>query len=82
MSITPTSTEPAAPAPPPSEEIHLPGPTILPLATAVAITLIVIGTTITWGLSIAGGILLIVCLWRWIGDTRRDIAALPEEHQH
>jgi hypothetical protein len=83
MSITPTSTEPAAPAPPPSEEIHLPGPTILPLATAVAITLVVIGTTIFPPIpSIIGGILLIVCLWRWIGDTRRDIAALPEEHQH
>jgi hypothetical protein len=48
--------------------------------TAVAITLIVIGTTITWGLSIAGGILLVVCVVRWIRDTRRDIAALPDEH--
>ncbi len=82
MSVTPTSAEHPAPAPPPSEEIHLPGPTILPLATAVAITLIVIGTTITWGLSIAGGILLLVCVVRWIRDTRRDIAALPEEHRH
>jgi Flp pilus assembly protein TadB len=68
------------PAPPAGEEIHLPGPSILPLMTAVAITLIVIGTTITWGLSIAGGILLVVCVVRWIRDTRRDIAALPDEH--
>jgi hypothetical protein len=76
------SSEHPVPAPPASEEIHLPGPTILPLATAIAITMIVIGTTITWGLTIAGGVLLIICMIRWIGDTRRDIAALPEEHQH
>ena len=80
MSVTDRPGEHPTPAPPSGEEIHLPGPTILPLMTAVAITLIVIGTTITWGLSIAGAILLVVCLWRWIGDTRRDIAALPDEH--
>jgi hypothetical protein len=75
-----SQSEHPVPAPPPGEEIHLPGPSILPLMTAVAITLIVIGTTITWGLSIAGGILLVVCVVRWIGHTRRDIAALPDEH--
>jgi hypothetical protein len=67
-------------APPAGEEIHLPGPTLIPFMTAIAITLIVIGTTITWLLSIVGAILLVVCLYRWIQDTRRDVAALPEEH--
>jgi hypothetical protein len=67
-------------APPPGEEIHIPGPTLIPFVTAIAITLIVIGTTITWLLSIVGGIVLIVCIVRWIGDTRRDVAALPDEH--
>jgi hypothetical protein len=69
-------------APPAGEEIHLPGPTLIPIATAAAITLIVVGTTITWSLSIIGGILLLICIVRWIGDTRRDVAALPEEHGH
>jgi hypothetical protein len=78
MSVTPA--EHATPAPPPEEEIHLPGPSLLPLLTAIAITFIVIGTTLTWGLSIVGGILLIVCVVRWVSDTRRDVAALPEEH--
>jgi hypothetical protein len=83
MSVAPTSAEHPTPAPPASEEIHLPGPTILPLATAVAITLIVIGTTVFAPIpSIIGGILLIVCVVRWIRDTRRDIAALPAEHRH
>jgi chromate transport protein ChrA len=67
-------------APPAGEEIHLPGPTILPFAMAIGITLIVIGTTITWLLSIVGGIIFLVTLFRWIRDTRRDISELPEDH--
>jgi Flp pilus assembly protein TadB len=67
-------------APPAGEEIHLPGPTILPVAMAAGITLIVIGTTITWLLSIVGGIIFLVTLVRWIRDTRRDISELPEDH--
>jgi hypothetical protein len=67
-------------APPVGEEIHLPGPTLLPVLTAFAITFIVIGTTITWGLTIVGVVVLIGCIYRWIQDTRRDVAALPEEH--
>jgi Flp pilus assembly protein TadB len=68
------------PAPPAGEEIHLPGPTILPLVTALAITLIVVGTTLSWIISGIGAVVLVVAVIRWISDTRRDIAALPEEH--
>lgn len=68
------------PAPPAGEEIHLPGPTILPLVTAIAITLIIIGTTLTWIISGIGAVILIVAVVRWVSDTRRDVAALPEEH--
>jgi hypothetical protein len=67
-------------SPPAGEEIHLPGPTILPFVTAVGITLIIIGTTINWAISILGGIIFLVAVVRWIRDTRRDIDALPEEH--
>jgi hypothetical protein len=70
-----------APVPPAGEEIHIPGPTILPLVTAIAITLIVIGTTLTWIISIIGGVVLIVTAFMWIRDTRRDVAALPEQHR-
>jgi hypothetical protein len=68
------------PAPPAGEEIHLPGPTILPLVTAIAITLIVVGTTIDWMISALGGVIFVLTTVRWIKDTRRDVAALPEEH--
>jgi len=77
-----SAAEPPPPrsAPPAGEEIHLPGPTILPLVTAIGITLIVIGTTITWLLSIVGAVILVLCVWRWVKDTRRDVGELPEEH--
>jgi len=29
-----------------------------------------------------GLIMLVVVVFMWIGDTRRDIAELPEEHGH
>jgi hypothetical protein len=69
-------------APPVGEEIHLPGPSLLPLLSALSITAMVIGTTISWYVSIAGLILFLVTSVRWIADTRRDIDDLPEDHAH
>jgi hypothetical protein len=63
--------------PPVGEEIHLPGPSILPLLTAVGITLALVGVTTIWEVSVIGAILTIVCVLRWIGDTRREINELP-----
>jgi Flp pilus assembly protein TadB len=71
-----------AQAPPAGEEIHLPGPSILPLACAVAITLTVIGTTINLLISAFGLVCLVIIIIRWVADTRRDVAELPEEHVH
>ncbi|HEX8975736.1 MAG TPA: hypothetical protein VF830_08445 [Gemmatimonadales bacterium] len=70
------------PTPPVGEEIHLPGPSLIPLFSAVGITLMVVGTTITLILSIIGGIIFLVTTVMWIRDTRRDISELPEEHAH
>jgi hypothetical protein len=67
-------------APPAGEEIHIPGSTLLPFVCAIGITLMVIGTTVGWIFSIVGLVILVVAVIRWIGDTRRDIDALPEEH--
>jgi hypothetical protein len=68
------------PAPPAGEQIHLPGPTILPFAMGIGIVLIIVGTTITWFVSILGGIIFVWTLVRWVRDTRRDISELPDEH--
>jgi TM2 domain-containing membrane protein YozV len=53
----------------------------VPVVSAIAITLIVIGTTLGWFLSAIGGVILVVAAIRWVRDTRRDLAALPERHE-
>ena len=63
--------------PPVGEEIHLPGPTILPVLTALGITLTLIGVTTFIELTVIGGLLTIACVVRWIKDTRREIDELP-----
>jgi hypothetical protein len=63
--------------PPAGEEVHLPGPSILPVLTAVGITLLLVGITTFIVLSIAGGILTLACVVRWIKDTRHDVDELP-----
>jgi hypothetical protein len=68
--------------PPTGEEVHLPGPTILPLLTAAGITLAVVGITISKILLIGGLILTVACVVRWIMDTRREIDELPLDHHH
>ena len=63
--------------PPAGEEVHLPGPSILPVLTAVGVTLLLVGITTFIVLSIAGGILTLACVVRWIKDTRHDVDELP-----
>jgi hypothetical protein len=70
------------PAPPTGEEIHLPGPSVLPVVMAAGITLVVIGTTINLMFSAIGLIVVVVTAIRWISDTRRDVEQLPDEHLH
>jgi hypothetical protein len=64
-------------APPTGEEVHLPGPSILPILTAVGITLALIGITTFIEFSVIGVLLTVGCLWRWIKDTRHEVDELP-----
>ncbi len=75
-----SDTEHPVPAPPPGEELHLPGPTILPFACAIALTLVVVGTTINIIISIVGLIAFVIIVIRWVSDVRRDVDELPESH--
>jgi len=63
--------------PPVGEEIHLPGPSILPVLTAVGITLALIGITTFIEFTVVGVLLTIGCMVRWIKDTRSEIDELP-----
>jgi len=67
--------------PPVGEEIHLPGPSILPVLTAIGITLLVVGLTTFIEFTVIGAVLSIVCIVRWIGDTRRETDALPRDQR-
>jgi Flp pilus assembly protein TadB len=53
------------------EEIHLPGPSLIPFLSAIGITLIVIGTTLGLGITIVGAIIFVLTTIRWIRDTRQ-----------
>lgn len=69
-------------APPVGEAIHLPGPTYLPVIVAVGIMIAVVGVVQSWILVALGLIVTVVAVWRWIGDTRRDMGELPLEHRN
>jgi hypothetical protein len=74
------STDPQREPPPVGEEIHLPDNSLIPVLTAVGITVALVGLTTTLLFTIAGGILTLVCIVRWVRDTRRDVSELPLEH--
>ena len=63
--------------PPAGEEIHLPGPTILPALMALGITLLLIGLTTFFELSVIGGLITLYCLIRWIRESRAELDELP-----
>jgi Flp pilus assembly protein TadB len=63
--------------PPAGEDIHLPGPSIQPLLLAFGITVALVGVTTFFPLVVAGAILSVVVIVRWIRDTRRDVDELP-----
>ena len=72
--------QPEQTPPPVGEEIHLPGPSLLPFFNAVGITVAIIGITTSLFVLIAGLLLFLYTTIRWIADTRRDIAHLPADH--
>jgi hypothetical protein len=65
--------------PPAGEEIHLPGPSMMPVLTAVGITLALVGVTTFIELTVVGVLLTAYCVVRWIGETRHEIDELPRD---
>ena len=69
------------PVPPAGEEIHLPGASLQPVLLAFGLTLALVGVTLGIVLLVSGLVLSVWVIVRWIADTRRDINALPTEHE-
>jgi hypothetical protein len=67
-------------APPAGEAVHLPGPSYLPVLTALGLTLGLTGIVIWWPVVVIGATITVVVVWRWIRETREDISELPLEH--
>jgi hypothetical protein len=67
-------------APPVGEEIHLPGPSLVPVVNAFGVALALVGLTTTWIVSIVGLVIFFVSLIRWILDARRELDELPLDH--
>lgn len=68
------------PVPEPSEQIHLPGPSYIPALVALGITLALVGVVVAWWLIVIGMVIFLLPTFRWIADTRQDIADLPLDH--
>ena len=67
-------------APPVGEEIHMPGPSIIPILNAFGLAVAILGVTFHTVVLIAGLVLFLVTLIIWIRDTARDIDELPLAH--
>jgi Cytochrome c oxidase subunit IV len=63
------------------EQIHLPGPSVIPLVTAAALTVTLVGLILSWWFVLAGGIILVIAVSRWIRLVREDMASLPTERR-
>jgi hypothetical protein len=64
------------------EAIHLPGPSYQPVVLAFGLTLAVTGVVIFPAMSVIGLVIVLVTIWVWVRDTRREIRELPLEHDH
>jgi hypothetical protein len=70
------------------EQIHLTGPSLLPLATAVGIAVALMGLILatpgklaSWAFVAVGCLILIVAGIRWIRTVRDEIDSLPSERR-
>ena len=62
------------------EAIHLPGPSYQPVALAFGLTLAITGVVLAPAVAVIGLVIVLITLYRWIRDTRREISELPLEH--
>jgi Cytochrome c oxidase subunit IV len=62
------------------EAIHLPGPSYQPVALAFGLTLAITGVVLFPVVAVIGLVIVLVTLYHWIRDTRRDVSELPLDH--
>ena len=80
MSVEHETVQSSDGVPPVGEEIHLPGPSLVPIVNAFGLSLVLLGLMIALFLTWIVTAIFVLSLIRWINDTRRDISELPLEH--
>ncbi|HEY0630800.1 MAG TPA: cytochrome c oxidase subunit 4 [Thermoleophilaceae bacterium] len=66
--------------PQPTEEIHLPEPSYVPVVLAFGITIAIVGVVLSWVIVAIGVIIAAIALFRWIRQTRSEMSELPLGH--
>jgi len=61
------------------EQIHLPGNTLLPLYTAIGITIALLGLILSWPFVAVGGAITALSVYLWIKAAAEDYERLPRE---
>jgi hypothetical protein len=64
----------------PTEEVHLPDPSYLPVWTAFGITVGLVGILLSWVIFGIGVAIALFAIVKWIRQTREEISDLPLEH--
>jgi hypothetical protein len=73
-------TESGGRLPQPTEEVHLPDPSFLPVLVALGTLFVLVGIVIFTPVAIIGGVIVVVALYKWITAVRSEMAELPLEH--
>lgn len=66
--------------PQPTEAIHMPEPSYLPVALALGITIALLGILGGLPMLVIGLVITIAVLVRWIRSARDEMSSLPLEH--
>lgn len=66
--------------PPATEQVHIPGPSYLPVIVAAGVTLALVGVVVNLALAAIGVLIMLVAIVLWTRATREEIAELPLEH--
>ena len=74
------STQSGGRLPQPTEEVHLPPPSYLPVLFALGVTIIVVGIVLSWIMVAVGAIIALWVLVKWIRAVRVEMRQLPLEH--
>ena len=73
-------TESGGRLPQPTEEVHLPDPSYLPVLVAAGVWVFLVGVTVSWVIAPIGAVIVLVALVRWIRAARAELRELPLEH--